>query len=259
VTISRVLRSEEHMSQQWYYSRGRTKNGPVSVAGLRQLAAEGRLAPNDMVWTDGMADWAAAGSLSGLFPAPPKIPPPAPPTLPMQVEAPAPAPSPVPTAASDNPLAGMHRQRLAIGAAAIAGVAATFLPWAHIGPLSVYGTAGDGWLTLALFVPAIVQVLRGSKGTALVGGARLWAVIPAGLAALIGLAKIATIHGLLAFPVVLGDPDTDPFSMKIKGAHALVRIGIGLYLEVAAGGGLCLGAWLLEKPTARLGAGQARS
>jgi len=55
--------------KQWYcYVRGQ-QYGPVSEEVLRRWAAEGRVGPTDRVWTDGMADWAAAGTVEGLFPA----------------------------------------------------------------------------------------------------------------------------------------------------------------------------------------------
>jgi hypothetical protein len=52
---------------QWFYSTGGTQAGPVDSAGLKALAASGQLQPTDLVWRDGMADWVAASSVSGLF------------------------------------------------------------------------------------------------------------------------------------------------------------------------------------------------
>lgn len=42
--------------------------GPVSPAGLRQIAQAGEIAVGDLVWREGMAEWAPAGSVKGLFP-----------------------------------------------------------------------------------------------------------------------------------------------------------------------------------------------
>ncbi len=58
---------------QWHYTAGgKQSSAPVSFATLRQLAAGGKLRPTDQVWTDGMAQWAAASTIEGLFAAAPK-------------------------------------------------------------------------------------------------------------------------------------------------------------------------------------------
>lgn len=55
---------------EWHYTiDGQPAAAPVSPAQLKQLAASGRLKPTDLVWQDGMLEWAQAGSLKGLFPA----------------------------------------------------------------------------------------------------------------------------------------------------------------------------------------------
>jgi hypothetical protein len=71
---------------QWYYARNDQQFGPVSAAELKQLADEGRLAPDDLLWREGMDQWATAINLRGLFtndatggPQPTIIPPGAPP------------------------------------------------------------------------------------------------------------------------------------------------------------------------------------
>lgn len=55
------------MGDQWHYIRAGKQSGPVSAADLQQLAASGRLSPTDSVWRDGMATWAPASSVKGLF------------------------------------------------------------------------------------------------------------------------------------------------------------------------------------------------
>ena len=52
----------------WYYARDDEQLGPISTADLRQLAAAGKLAPEDFVWKEGMEQWAPASELQGLFP-----------------------------------------------------------------------------------------------------------------------------------------------------------------------------------------------
>jgi hypothetical protein len=53
----------------WYYSNGGQQEGPVSTSRLRELAASGQLQPSDLVWSEGMANWAAANTVKGLVPA----------------------------------------------------------------------------------------------------------------------------------------------------------------------------------------------
>ncbi|WP_193788975.1 DUF4339 domain-containing protein [Zavarzinella formosa] len=56
------------MNQEWFYSVGDTRQGPVTEEQLRQLAAEGSLKPTDLVWKDGMPDWVEARTIPGFFP-----------------------------------------------------------------------------------------------------------------------------------------------------------------------------------------------
>jgi hypothetical protein len=51
----------------WYYASNNQRLGPVAIEQLRHLAAVGQLAPQDLVWTEGMADWQAASTVPGLF------------------------------------------------------------------------------------------------------------------------------------------------------------------------------------------------
>jgi hypothetical protein len=52
---------------EWHYSSNGQQLGPVNSAQLKQLAASGQLQASDMVWKDGMADWAPASRIKGLF------------------------------------------------------------------------------------------------------------------------------------------------------------------------------------------------
>jgi hypothetical protein len=57
------------MANEWHYTiNGQPASAPVSAAQLKQLAASGQLKPTDLVWQDGMLEWAPAGSVRGLFP-----------------------------------------------------------------------------------------------------------------------------------------------------------------------------------------------
>jgi len=53
---------------QWWYARDDEQLGPLSPGELRRLAVSGGLAPTDLVWRDGMNEWAPAARIKGLFP-----------------------------------------------------------------------------------------------------------------------------------------------------------------------------------------------
>lgn len=55
------------MTEEWFYSRDGQESGPVSSQQLKQLVTDGQLLPTDLVWRNGMKEWAAASHLKGLF------------------------------------------------------------------------------------------------------------------------------------------------------------------------------------------------
>ena len=55
------------MSQDWYYEDNGNREGPVTPATLKQLADAGRIRPDTRVWKQGMAQWASAKAIKGLF------------------------------------------------------------------------------------------------------------------------------------------------------------------------------------------------
>jgi hypothetical protein len=57
------------MGTEWYYAKNKQQHGPVSSAGLKELAQSGELRPTDKIWKAGLPDWMPASSLDGLFPA----------------------------------------------------------------------------------------------------------------------------------------------------------------------------------------------
>jgi hypothetical protein len=63
--------AEVHAMEEWYYTTNNQQQGPVSWEKLEQLASSGRLKPSDMVWKEGMTDWARA-ERKGLFMSQPK-------------------------------------------------------------------------------------------------------------------------------------------------------------------------------------------
>ncbi|MBR9803252.1 DUF4339 domain-containing protein [bacterium] len=72
------------MSKNWHYAKGGEKHGPVTAAQLKELAKNGQLASDDLVWREDMKEWRKASSVKGLFPeqtAATKTPPPPPPAV----------------------------------------------------------------------------------------------------------------------------------------------------------------------------------
>ena len=76
------------MTDQWYYAHQGQRAGPVSPEQLRQAAATGQLLKTDQVWKKGMAGWASAEKVKGLFPSVVQIDPDEPPPLPTDVPSP---------------------------------------------------------------------------------------------------------------------------------------------------------------------------
>lgn len=61
------------MSAEWYYLINGQQQGPVDERILQEMIASGSLGANDLVWRDGMAQWAPA-SQTELFQASPQQP-----------------------------------------------------------------------------------------------------------------------------------------------------------------------------------------
>jgi len=59
-------------NNEWLYSKGDDHQaGPVSAGELKRLAQSGELAPDDLVWKEGMDDWLPASRIKGMtFSAP---------------------------------------------------------------------------------------------------------------------------------------------------------------------------------------------
>ncbi|MCX7420943.1 MAG: GYF domain-containing protein [Planctomycetia bacterium] len=67
-------------NDQWFYTKDGQKAGPVAGSILKQLARSGEVSIGDLVWREGMSEWAPASKVKGLFPqgviavAPPPLP-----------------------------------------------------------------------------------------------------------------------------------------------------------------------------------------
>ena len=60
--------------QQWHIIRDGNAEGPINFSELQRHAQAGSLGRADMVWHDGLPDWVQAGTIKGLFRAPPPPP-----------------------------------------------------------------------------------------------------------------------------------------------------------------------------------------
>jgi uncharacterized RDD family membrane protein YckC len=54
-------------SDNWYYARDGQQFGPVTSAALQEMAGKSQLAREDLVWSEGMDRWVAAGTRADLF------------------------------------------------------------------------------------------------------------------------------------------------------------------------------------------------
>ncbi len=59
------------VSQGWYVARDGQQEGPFDWPVLQKLAADHELKPDDLIWTEGAADWVPASSVNDLFDASP--------------------------------------------------------------------------------------------------------------------------------------------------------------------------------------------
>lgn len=243
------------MAGGWHYIVSGQQHGPISSGELKRLADAGQLAPSDMVWKEGLASWMAASSVKGLFAAaatPPPLPfvgppPSAPAELPPRVDVVARATvgatkAAMRSVAGMKPIAGFHIQRFGLGVAALLGCLCTFLPWITVPVIgTVYGTAGDGWITLILFIPAVVFAVLGDRLAPIGGWKRFAASIPPVLAALIGLGKIVDLNSRLAD--MRAAAANNPFGAAMA---ATVQTRIGLYLLVLAGAACAAAVFALK-------------
>ena len=53
--------------EEWYYTKEGQQQGPVNLGTLRDMAEDGRLRPQDMVWNSSMSDWTPASEVGGIF------------------------------------------------------------------------------------------------------------------------------------------------------------------------------------------------
>ena len=56
------------MTTQWYLYKNGKQSGPLSWDQLVEQGRSGIIGPSDMVWAEGMGNWARAGQTAGLIP-----------------------------------------------------------------------------------------------------------------------------------------------------------------------------------------------
>lgn len=84
-------------AQTFHVEMGGQAQGPFTVAQIQSGVANGQVTAQSLVWTNGMAAWAAASTVAALqplFAAPPPLPPAAPPAAPPAGEPPTAPPAP---------------------------------------------------------------------------------------------------------------------------------------------------------------------
>jgi S1-C subfamily serine protease len=62
--------SPEIKVAEWFYTQAGKQCGPVNWPALRYMTGCGQVQPNELVWTQGMPNWAPASTVQGLFTAP---------------------------------------------------------------------------------------------------------------------------------------------------------------------------------------------
>lgn len=165
------------MSHNWYYARGGEKHGPISSTELKQLATEGQLSPDDLVWREDMKDWKQASSVSGLFPeraAPPvtTTAPVNPPQLPPQPSV-GTAPSPASPEQTASPFrfawAEWNLGGKVIFVSACVALVSMLMKWVDVGIASANGFSQGTFMFLGFFVYPVWKLLK-QKPINLYGG-----------------------------------------------------------------------------------------
>ena len=57
------------MTDDWHFTRNKERQGPVAFAKLKEMAREGWLARDDLVWHSDLKEWTQAAQVPGLFAA----------------------------------------------------------------------------------------------------------------------------------------------------------------------------------------------
>lgn len=113
----------------------------------------------------------------------------------------------------------MNKQKISAMAFAALGMVGTFLPWVELPILgSISGTAGDGWISLFLYLISLAIAFAGDRNTEFSLAKWIAYSVPAALGSALGIWKIME------------------FTDKLGGTGFFgVELGIGLYLVAFSG------------------------
>lgn len=181
---------------EWYYAKHGKQEGPVDLVTIQGKLQSGEIAPTDLVWKEGMAEWTAAGQVPELQVAPQAQQTPVGPVAQTPV-----APSP----GAPSPVAG------APAGQAVTGRPAASAPVAHqhIPNYLVPAILVTIFCCVPFGIPAIVfaakvdgMVARGDIAGAQHASeqAKMWCWVSGG----IGFAVIAIYIGLMVFAGIAG-------------------------------------------------------
>jgi hypothetical protein len=113
----------------------------------------------------------------------------------------------------------MHASRVALIVASVVGMICTFLPWATVPFIgAIYGTRGDGWISLAACAGAGLISLVGDRRFALSLVAIVGSVLCGIAAGLVGLVDLVDLKNTLADNTL----------------SSAVSVGPGLYVLIMA-------------------------
>lgn len=218
------------MADEWYYSKKGQRIGPVSDEQMNQLVSSREIQPTDMVWKQGMAQWAQA---SQIFP-PPAPDPNAPPPIPDAPQSPQLPPV----------IAGIldSKKRLLLGyriSLAVAAIAA-FLPWAQAsGSASFMGkvesaSASVGGMDTTTGMLVLLAALCGIVLTFVKPTTFLKEKTNMGMAAVGGIIVLLAVIGFATAASHFGSRTNyrDDYGNR---ASSSAGAGIGVYLALIAG------------------------
>lgn len=187
----------------WYYAQQGQSVGPIPQAQLKQMLAEGKISPDDPVWTESMAGWLPARKVPGLVVqarAAASATPTDEPTFSSAVQPTTASPYAAPSAAAYDPQGVIGYQGYGTGDVIATGRALQFLsqtrPWVMFMAVLLFLGAALCLLAGAAMV-FTGSMVRNAGGTAAPGFGPDFMLILAGI-----YVVLAIIYGLLGWYLV---------------------------------------------------------
>lgn len=123
----------------------------------------------------------------------------------------------------------MTKQRQLLTITSIAGMIGTFLPWLNAPIIgSINGTKGDGWISFALFLIALIIVLSGNKEKALSDGKKIGVGVIGLICFIFGIGKIGQLSNIFS-------QNVSEDNIFYNALTAGTSIGFGIYLITGVG------------------------